>query len=199
MLVEIKRFGRYSSSTKKYSYKTKVEKFDSILRLQDLIYLKFLKGSLLLEASFRLFDYRIHTIPHIIIRVPKWRKFFNPRLISTTIPYTHLRAGALYTKITLNANIIEAILRYCYSKYFRRKLNFNSKEFQKFLLRPRLNSSCVLNFQWVDLYIAQVEKSKRKTLTLILYANIFTNIDSKIKHILHVYGNPRTRCEFLCF
>ena len=60
-------------------------------------------------------------------------------------------------------------------------------------------STSTLRYQNADLYIAQVEKTKRKTLTLILYENIFSNIGAEIKHILHVYGSPRTRSEFLCF
>ena len=109
MLIEIKKLGVWYSSTKKYLLKLKLEKFDAILPLEELVLLKFLKDSLLNEGSVQLFDYRHYTIPHIIIRLPKWRKFFKPNL-SRKIPYPHLRTAALYTKIMLNANIIEAVL-----------------------------------------------------------------------------------------
>ena len=197
LLITCKRLQNYSL-TKKYLFKVKRKRSrTTVLSLEGLCYLRILNGSVLNRISLLVLNYTQFIIPHVIIRIPRWRRYFKPKL-SRKIPF-HLAVEALYTKLILNSRFLESTLRACYSQLFERKLTFDSEGFIKFLKRPYYRKSSVLSYQHEDLLIVRTEKIKQKPLSLIFYRNIFYNIDGRIKHILHVYSGARTRSEFLCF
>lgn len=192
-----KRLQNDFTPTKKYSCVVKRKRSKSVLSLEGLCYLRILNGCVLDRITLLILNYTQFLIPHIVIRIPKWRRYFKPKL-SRKIPF-HLAMEALYTKLDFNSRFLESTLSACYSKIFERKLTFDSEGFIKFLKRPYYRKSSVLSYQHEDLLIARIERIKQKTLTLIFYRNIFYNISGEIKHILHVYSGARTRSEFLCF
>ena len=201
VIVKWKRLGWPYSATKKLRYFLKIKSFGKVLSLEETCHLHILRrtGDLLTNLKVKMFNYSQFPIPHKLIRITGWRKYYKPSLTSTTIP-KQLRKDLLCTKILANCKTFEAMFAVLYMKLFQRdirQLNFDWDTFRRFLRRPFYRKPEKLSFQSDDLFMSQLEKVYCKTLTIVFYRNVFINIDENIIHFVHMFSGGRTRCEVL--